>query len=571
MDPRRLLAATAALMMALIAGRAAACSVTGDYVRPSNFELVAMADAIVVATAEGPATAKVDDHTPTGVRFKVTATLKGQSPGTVVSNFASIGMTTPSDPNDLSAANGEAYAGPCNRMTYAQGGAYVLFLAKDEAGALRTIGIPFSRVNEDYTGENSLWIRTIRLYLDVQRDPDQMAQLTRLETLRDQLLTRADPVAKAQAADIQDHLTSRSPWKPTAFLIQTWEALDRGETPRYPIRGPQADKELGEAQALTEAMFNIKDGPFGRTEQMNFILRALVLGEHPDAGPFFDRLIESPDVTPAQLGAAIRWRAVNGQVGTAFTLIRDRAVPLLVGLDRTATGRLVEDISQAMQGDNYGEGDEAWRTDPAVAAAWPPLARRIDRHQRLLMGDDDAVRFSGVLEALYPTDYRADPDLTLLLAGDFDERVHAWASEQLKSPRPPDSKAKGEDEYEEEDAIDPDQLPIRVLMSGFGEERDKALQGAFCEGGARRTLLIRAIGQDGGLLDTAIASRIAAFPTLSDDDRDELVRALALLYAHERGRDLGAFSSNGDDILELLGKVQRKERPTEVTPYPCAR
>lgn len=567
MDPRRLFAATAALMLALIPGRAAACSVTGDYVRPSNFELVAMADAIVVATAEGPATVPADEHSPSGVRFKVTGTLKGQAPATVTFRFAHIGRATPGNPNDLSAANGEAYAGPCNRMTYARGGTYVLLLERDDAGALRPVGMAFSRVNEDYTGENSLWVRTIRLYLEVQKGHDPMAQLTRLETLRGQLLTRTDPVAKAQAADIQDHLTSRSPWKPTAFLIQTWEALDRGETPRYPIRGPQADKELGEAQALTEAMFNMKDGPFGRTEQMNFILRALVLGEHPDAGPFFDRLLARPDVTPAQLGAAIRWRAVNGPVGPAFALIRDRAVPLLVGLDRPATGRLVEDISQAMQGPNYDEGDETWRTDPAVAAAWPPLARRIDRQQRLVMGEGYALGFSGVLEALYPTDYRTDPDLTLLLAGGFDDRVQAWAIEQLKAPRRPDSNAEDEDE----DTIDPDQLPIRVLMSGYGDERDAAMQSVFCQGGKRRTLLIRAIGQDGEYLDTAIAARIAAFPPLSDDDRAELVRALALLYAHERGQyGLGAFSSNGDNILELLGKVQRKERPTDFSPFPCA-
>lgn len=569
MDPRRLFAATAALMLALIAGRAAACSVTGDYVRPSNFELVAMADAIVVATAEGPAGVPADEHSPSGVRFKVTATLKGQAPATVTFRFAHIGRATPSNPNDLSAANGEAYAGPCNRMTYARGGTYVLLLERDDAGALRTVGVAFSRVSEDYTGENSLWIRTIRLYLEVQKGPDPMAQLTRLETLRDQLLTRADPAARAQAADIQDHLTSRSPWKPTAFLIQTWEALDRGETPRYPIRGPQADKELGEAQALTDAMFNIKDGPFGRTEQMNFILRALVLGEHPDAGPFFDRLLARPDVTPAQLGSAIRWRAVNGQVGPAFTLIRDRAVPLLVGLDRAATGRLIGDIAQAMQGPNYGEGDEAWRIDPAVAVAWPPLARRIDRHQQLVMGEGYAIGLSGVLEALYPTDYRADPDLTLRLAGDFDERVEAWAIEQLKAPRPPAADEDEDDDYDDED--DPDQLPIRILMTGYGEKRDAAMQDVFCQGGKRRTLLIRAIGQDGEFLDTAIAGRIAAFPPLSDDDRAELVRALALLYAHERGQDgLGAFSSNGDGILELLGKVQRKERPTDFTPFPCA-
>ncbi|WGM37779.1 hypothetical protein [Caulobacter sp. NIBR1757] len=571
MIARRLIAAAALLMLTLAAGRAAACSVTRDYVRPSNFELVAMADAIVVATAEGALAPSGRQGMPEGVRFRVTATLKGAPPETVETAFAAIGQPVASDPTDLAAANAEAYAGPCSRMTYARGGAYVLFLARDDKGALRVIGIPFSRTSEDYLGEASAWIRTIRLYLDVQRDGDPMAQLTRLETLRGELLARGDALSKAQAADILDHLTSRSPWKPTAFLIQTYEALERGETPRYPLRGPEANKELGEAQALTEAMFGREDGPFGRAEQMNSVLQALVLGEHPGAGPFFDRLVASPTLTAGQLGAAIRWQAGNGRLRRAYDLIGDKALGLMIGLDPEATARLIADIASAMQGEAWEDGKEAWHADPVVAAGWPRLAMRIDRHQRLVLGQDRSIGFSGVLEALRPADYRADPEITLRLAEDYDEAVEAWALAQLKAP-PHKPAADAEEDDEEGEADNPDRLPIRVLTSSWAEDRNTALVGLFCQGGARRRLVIAGLGEAGDDLAVDLLARFAAFKPLSDDDRDTLVDALGRIYARERAQSGGGlFASDGDDVLALLIKVQRKERPEDAKALPCAR
>jgi hypothetical protein len=90
-------------------------------------------------------------------------------------------MPLASDPNDLTDPNPEAFQGPCIRRTFARNKSYVLFLSKDERGGHSLLGYPFTRVDEDYFGPDSLWVRTITSYLDIQARLSGMAQLDELE------------------------------------------------------------------------------------------------------------------------------------------------------------------------------------------------------------------------------------------------------------------------------------------------------------------------------------------------------------------------------------------------------
>lgn len=220
-----------------MSGLAAACSVIGDYVRPSNFELVQIADAIVVAT---PEVAVGEDV----VRFRVERTVKGAPPARFEVSMAAIGRTMPSS-DDLSTSNPEGYAGPCNRMTFGRGGRYLFFLGRAADGSWDQLGFPFSRINEDYRGENAVWMRTVRRYLALQQRLEPMAQL---DALRAALARGRDDeglvLNAAERADIADHLASLSQWKPTAYLLRAFERVERGEA--VELRPQAANQEGGD-------------------------------------------------------------------------------------------------------------------------------------------------------------------------------------------------------------------------------------------------------------------------------------------------------------------------------------
>src|SRR4051812_47894657 len=101
----------------LAAAPVAACSVTSDYVRPSNFELVQIADVILVASAVSEG--KVGDEP--SVAFAVESAVKGEAPSRLVLPGADLGQPRPSNLADLSGPNPEAMAGTCNRVTFRKG------------------------------------------------------------------------------------------------------------------------------------------------------------------------------------------------------------------------------------------------------------------------------------------------------------------------------------------------------------------------------------------------------------------------------------------------------------------
>lgn len=549
----------AAITWSVFAPASLACSLVGHYVVPSNFELVDMADAIVVAKALSEA--EGDSPFDSIVTFKVEAVLKGQPPETLDDRGSILGDPMPSDPHALDGANPEAYHGPCTRMTFAQGKSYVIFLANTENYGWRPMAYPFARVNEDYFGPDSLWVRTIRTYVEVERKFGPMEQLAELERMLEAKLK--EPPSRyrdIEAADIVNHLRSRSPYKPTQYLVETYEQLERGEPLRFGLRPPSADAERSDAQALTDLLFGTKaPDKLTREQEMAFVLESLLQREHPDAAPLFERLIARPDVSANSLGAAIRFLAQNGQLRKAFDLIETRVVARLALESPENAQGLIGDAVTAMRGEDYD--NRAWKSDAHVAARWPRLAFALREFQVRIVGPDRAFPFSDELETLKPANYRDWPEWTLARAGDHDMDVEAWAIAEVAD------KAKLSAYLEAQKAKsgpwpdDPAELPLQALARGFGEERDAALTLAFCQGRERRLLLIKTLASFGDSLDDEFFAQMLATPGLDREEREAITRSLSALLAREMAKDdwFGTGYWGGDEWYNLLLRATRGE------------
>jgi hypothetical protein len=154
-----------------------ACSVADTYVRPTNFELVRLADAIIVATP----IALVGHNV---IRFRVEQVVKGTPPGEVVLGWLSMAPGTPSNLDDLSRAHPDAYRGACRRGRFAPGERYLLFIGgRGGEDSWYLLEQPFSRVSEDYRGEDTAWQRTVRRYVTLQRDLAPAAQREALRAM----------------------------------------------------------------------------------------------------------------------------------------------------------------------------------------------------------------------------------------------------------------------------------------------------------------------------------------------------------------------------------------------------
>jgi hypothetical protein len=181
-------------------------------VQPTNFDLVRFADAIVVATALDEYSARRE----TDVRFRVDEVLKGPAPNSFWVRDAGLGEPPPSDPGMLAEPNPQAGDGGCIRYIFAKERSYVVFLARLNDGTWVELEFPFTRVNEDYFGKDSLWVRTINDYLAVQELPEGLPQHRALEALLKARQVEPTPEAKTEAADIRHALRALSVrgWKP---------------------------------------------------------------------------------------------------------------------------------------------------------------------------------------------------------------------------------------------------------------------------------------------------------------------------------------------------------------------
>jgi hypothetical protein len=190
---------------ALAAVPAAACSVVAGYRPPTNLELAAGADAIVVGEVVGGSAEPGPDSQ---VVVRPLAAIKGLMPG---QDFPlrgmQLGLSDPSDPLELAAPHPEALAGGCIRRTFERGATVLFFLDRADGQWVPADG-PFARWAEDVTGDDSPWVELTRFYVRLAQ-LDDARRTALLEAERDALRVRADePAAQAIAADLERTLAT---------------------------------------------------------------------------------------------------------------------------------------------------------------------------------------------------------------------------------------------------------------------------------------------------------------------------------------------------------------------------
>jgi hypothetical protein len=308
-----------------------------------------------------------------GVEFRVQGAVKGSPPRQLRIDDTQIGTIRPSDLVDLSQSHHESGNGMCNRYTFERGGRYLLFLDRAEDGSWGQLGYAYSRINEDYAGENNPWMRAVRRYLRLQ---DTLGPMEQLAALRQMLETGRDlngrsRLGRTERADIAAHLGSVSPWKPTPMLVDFYERLERGE----PLPAPLVSTDRGDDR-LT-------------------VLRRLAAGDHPSAIPLFERLAAAPQTRGEVRGAVLLYLARHGRYGDAYRWIEMDLLRELQSLPQAEAMALLRTVASVQMGDAWEEGRERWRSHPHAVATWPALSRAIHAYQIRTFGAGNALPFFG--------------------------------------------------------------------------------------------------------------------------------------------------------------------------------
>jgi hypothetical protein len=551
----RILQVAAALCLATMPwAQAQGCSPVEDYVRPSNFELVQISDAIVVATARTKRRDRKDDGS--FITFDVGEKVKGEAPSRVELE-GYLGRPRPSDQTDIASPHPEAYEGPCNRTTFRKGGRYLLFLTKGEGGRLRQTDHLFSRINEDYAGEDTVWMQTVRRYLRIQATAAPMEQISILERLAESGRGLAGERLKpAEIRDIRGHLSSLSPYKPTAYLLAAYADLEGGRMPSHGVRSRAADREQSDADAIASFVMGEPPGradPDDLASMRRRLLTALVDGRHPEAMPIFDKLaVETPE-DPDRIGLALRFFAKNGAYPRAFRWIETRLMDRLAQLDPPEAGRLIVHVATIQS--TYEEGKEPWRSDARAAALWPELALSLYWYQVRVLRADNPYWIRSAIRTLPHHDYRARPLLTLALAASHEKGIAEWAVSELGD----EAKRKAWEALSESSSgtgADPAALPLQILLGSWEAKHEALVEQVFCQSEPRRLLLLREIGEWGRGNHQSLIEKIAA-SALSTEER--AVFQTAMQRWQERMRRPGV--PFGPSVAELLAGGPSKGKP----------
>ena len=247
------LALLAAPALVAVPGAAQACSVVADYRVPTNLELVAEANMIVVGEVVGAAEAQAEpgEALSSAIEVRPVATLKGLSPGERLL-LPGMALAQPGAPAfaapetlDFAEPHPEARAGPCIRRTF-PAGATVLFVLARRNGGWAPAGGPFSRWAEDVSGPDDPWVQLVTLYVQAARvSPDERGALLQdqLEALQARIQAAPDPATTALATDIER--TMAAPGFP--------ELATRSPEVPAPVEGAPAE-DLGELGAGIDAL-----------------------------------------------------------------------------------------------------------------------------------------------------------------------------------------------------------------------------------------------------------------------------------------------------------------------------
>jgi hypothetical protein len=203
-------------------GKVWACSVTINYVRPTNFELVFEAEAIVLAEATAFQKEKEYKGIEVGTfTFKVLDRYKGEFRE---QSFKEEGDTRKlgwGDPNDFQFSKGDT--GLCNAENYAVGRKYVLFLRKFR-DRWYISGPPFTRINVEVSGGDAPWSQAVQRYCEVAREGSYDLQKAGLKRLRERAANNEPGCPAGFVKDIDAHFQKPTEYKSGEDIMSLFNA-----------------------------------------------------------------------------------------------------------------------------------------------------------------------------------------------------------------------------------------------------------------------------------------------------------------------------------------------------------
>lgn len=281
------LLSAAIFLIALVATPAIACSSSAQYVAPSNFELVEMADAVGVYT---PSRGHGADANPIGsVEFRLERIMHGSPPPTLTMVYAQLTDRHPRAVWQSELENPflfHDYGGGCSRTSFDRGVPYLLILEQHREYGWGPVGAGGSRAKELYD-PGSDWARTVDRYLTVRRLPPSAREAAFVAFEGDTSLSAQE------RGDIRNHLRTPSQWKPVSWLIERLDRVTRGEDPDIIMSGPIQWRLGNDARAI--------------------LLTSLANGRKPEARSLFERLIATPGLPEIETEIAETYFATDDE------------------------------------------------------------------------------------------------------------------------------------------------------------------------------------------------------------------------------------------------------------------
>lgn len=543
------------ILAVVTAGKAHACSLSGDFVGTTNFELVRNADAIVVAEAVS-ASQTEDAGT---VEYRVLEVIKGDPPDRVHNDFAYFGTPVPSRPMTFIGANPDS-AG-CVRTAFEPGGKYVLFLKAESDQRYVVRRDTHARIAEDYDGPDSYWVRAIRYYMSTQDGRDQIEQLAFLETEVQRLSEFEDQsFERILQLDIADHLSTLSMAKPTDYLVRAFEGADGGKI--FPdfgnLPGPEGSETINQILGLAPIFED--DTQNDLNERMKTrALSALSRRSDSEAASFFTQRVDAGSQEPEFIGAAIPFFVRRGELEKA-RMLADRHAFVVLNLAPRDEATAFYDGLNEFANDLASDAGPPWQSDDEIAAWWPAFsfAARQTMHFRFGYELTFNVSDDAELEALRPADYRTYPNLSFAIADSYDDHIVDWAEQEVARLI-----SAGVETYEEDYFV-----PLGVLLIDYSSDRRTRIDSVFCGSEEGRYLVLRYLGKHPGIYAEELAFRLAA-QKLNDEERETLLSSLYMFAANDR-QGSGYVDSDTDYLINQLIKGKRVSlKNRDIEPLVC--
>jgi hypothetical protein len=361
---------------------ARACSVTATFIAPTNLELVAEADRIVVAKVVGAAGAEE-------VELELSRVMKGSGVAagdTIRVRGALFRYRGASKAGDFSRARLGAYAGSCTAWDYAVGKSYVVLL-DPYGGRWDTLGVPFARVNEE---AEPIWLKAVEEYVRIGGIADAVKRRAAIDALIARgKKKKASAADSAMAADLDLHLRTPTPGKPFAELYPLYFKSRDGARARALLAiGVGGDPGRMAQNFMYSRLVEVRQGNPVVDERILFEAIAAYYSKAPT--PLALREIGELYVSLGAKRKQERWPLMNLLIAKAGDLHKEVMGRALAGADDEEAGRLA-----------------AWFVRHPVKDALIDIRARAG------------------------SDYGAKWELALALAGMGDDRVVAWAKKMI--------------------------------------------------------------------------------------------------------------------------------------------